>query len=73
MDAPALLRVIEAARTLEVDALWVDAWCYREPPTGYDHGTFVATLSAVAHRVDCVVWLGTAREGALAVYQYRLW
>jgi hypothetical protein len=72
LDAAALRGIIDAARALQVDALWLDAWCFRCGDT-YNHEKFCDELFDVTEGVVGVVWLPRARQGAHGDYQYRLW
>eukprot|EP00325_Prymnesiales_sp_UTEX-LB-985_P033785 CAMPEP_0174738800 /NCGR_PEP_ID=MMETSP1094-20130205/70539_1 /TAXON_ID=156173 /ORGANISM="Chrysochromulina brevifilum, Strain UTEX LB 985" /LENGTH=159 /DNA_ID=CAMNT_0015942283 /DNA_START=428 /DNA_END=904 /DNA_ORIENTATION=- len=40
LDGHALRGVVDAARLLGVDALWLDCWCYRPASAEYDHYDF---------------------------------
>ena len=72
LDGEAFLSAIAAAKRGGLDAVWLDAWCYRF--TGeYDHENFCATLCEVISRVQAVVWLRRSKAAACGTYGYRLW
>ena len=73
LDCEALNGILAAARQLGVDAVWLDAWCYRTHGGEYDHDEFVDLLHAVTEGVVAAVWLPRARRGSRGEYQYRLW
>ena len=73
LDGPALRGVIAAARTLQVDALWMDAWCYRSENGSYDHQDFTRTLRDVIGGIKAVVWLPRSKQSGSSDYAYRLW
>ena len=56
LDGSALRGIVAAARSLKVDGLWLDAWCYRSSGA-YDHSDFCRTLREVSEGVEAVVWL----------------
>ncbi|KAG8460466.1 hypothetical protein KFE25_013116 [Diacronema lutheri] len=73
LDARALAGIVLAAERLRVHAVWLDAWCFRQPGP-YDHRLFVATLSDVVTHMAAVVWLPRSRtDVTLGTYQHRLW
>ena len=55
LDGAALRGIVAAAHSLGVDAIWLDAWCYRAPAGVYDHEDFCKTLSDVIEGVESVV------------------
>ena len=72
LDGEALLSAVAAAKRGGVDAVWLDAWCYRF--TGeYDHEDFCETLGAVLTTIKAVVWLRRSKAAASGTYGYRLW
>ena len=73
LDGPALRGIVAAARRLQVEALWCDKWCYRQPGDEYDHDDFTQTLNAVVGGVEAVVWLPRSKKGSSGQYPYRLW
>ena len=62
MDASALHSIVAAARQLGLDALWLDAWCYRVGESGYVHDDFCRQLHEVVSGVAAVVWLPRSRS-----------
>ena len=72
LDGPALRGIVSAARSLQVDALWLDKWCYRDPGDDYDHDDFTQTLNAVVGGVEAVVWLPRSKKGSSGQYPYRV-
>lgn len=72
LDEAALRSVASVAAAANIDAVWLDAWCYRRPGE-YVHGDFVKTLAAIAECMSCVIWLPRARVHAPPDYQFRLW
>ena len=61
-----------ASESARVDALWVDAWCYRQEGE-YDHMAFCNELSSVMRHVSAIIWLPRSRIDAPPSYQFRLW
>jgi hypothetical protein len=72
LDGEALRGVLDACHALGVDALWLDAWCYRYEGK-YDHAAFCQTLHEVVSNVVGVVWLPRSKRSSLGHYPYRLW
>ena len=72
IDGAALRGIVAAARSLKVDALWLDAWCYHSPGA-YDHADFCRTLRDVAEGVEAVIWLPRSKAGSPGHYAFRLW
>eukprot|EP00966_Prymnesium_polylepis_P147934 3417677-Prymnesium_polylepis.1 len=72
LDGEALLSAIAAAKRGEIDAFWLDAWCYRSVGQ-YNHDDFCETLARVLSRVQAVVWLQRSKAVASGTYGYRLW
>ena len=73
LDGQALRGIVEAATKLRAEAVWLDAWCYREGPDGYEHDDFCETLHGVISGVFAVVWLPRSKVGSRGEYPYRLW
>jgi hypothetical protein len=73
MDASTLLSIVAAAHRLGLDALWLDAWCYRVDESGYVHDDFCRKLHQVVSGVTAVVWLPRSRTISTGQYGYRLW
>ena len=73
LDGAALRGIVAAARSLGVDAVWLDAWCYRSPAGKYEHEDFCKTLQDVVEGVEAVVWLPRSKHGSAGDYAYRLW
>ena len=72
MDGAAFIGILSAAKQIGLEALWLDAWCYRF--TGvYDHADFCTTLHEVMSKIEAVVWLPRTRIGSKGEYAYRLW
>ena len=72
LDVAAFTSAVRMAREAGVEALWLDAWCYRQEGE-YDHASFCAELGAVMRHVGAVIWLPRSRTDALPSYQFRLW
>ena len=72
LDGPAFVGVLAAARSVGLEALWLDAWCYRFVGE-YDHSDFCRTLHVVVTNVAAVVWLPRTRVDSKGEYPYRLW
>ena len=70
LDGCALHGILDAARALSVDAIWLDAWCYRSPTDRYDHEDFCSTLNVVMDGVQAVIWLPRSKRGSSAEYAY---
>ena len=70
LDGAALRGIVSAARSLKVDALWLDAWCYRSCGE-YDHEDFCQTLNDVIEGVEAVIWLPRSKRDSSAEYAYR--
>jgi hypothetical protein len=73
LDGRALRGIVAAARSLKMNAIWLDAWCYRSPNGAYDHEDFTRTLRQVVEGVDACIWLPRSKVGSKAEYAYRLW
>ena len=73
LDGTALRGILAAATTFGAEAIWLDAWCYRNGPEGYDHDDFCSTLQSVLAGVAGVVWLPQTNVGSRGDYPYRLW
>ena len=73
MDVDALESIVSVAEKAGVEALWLDAWCYRSAADVYVHESFCAKLSRVIMRARCVIWLPRSRRDAAPSYQFRLW
>jgi hypothetical protein len=73
LDGSALCGILDAAITFGAEAIWLDAWCYRNGPEGYDHDDFCSTLHSVLAGVAGVVWLPQTNVGSRGDYPYRLW
>mmetsp|Transcript_38088 Transcript_38088/g.99917 ORF Transcript_38088/g.99917 Transcript_38088/m.99917 type:complete len:599 (+) Transcript_38088:61-1857(+) len=72
LDGQALLGAVTAARNAGLDAVWLDAWCYRFDGE-YDHHHFCQTLHSVLAGIEAVVWLPRSKVNATGTYGYRLW
>ncbi|KAL1526357.1 hypothetical protein AB1Y20_015071 [Prymnesium parvum] len=72
IDAEALVGVVEAAKQLDAEGLWLDAWCYRWRGA-YDHDDFCRTLRHVVSTVHGVVWLPRSKRASPGHYAYRMW
>ncbi|KAL1504982.1 hypothetical protein AB1Y20_008748 [Prymnesium parvum] len=72
IDAEALVGVVEAAKQLGAEGLWLDAWCYRSRGA-YDHADFCRTLRHVVATVHGVVWLPRSKRASAGHYAYRMW
>ena len=70
LDDQALLSAIATAKRGGVDALWLDAWCYR-PIGEYNHEDFCETLSKVLSSVKAVVWLQRSKAVASGTCMLR--
>ena len=64
LDGAALRSIVVAARSLEIEAIWLDAWCYRTCTEQYDHEDFCRTLNDVIAGVAAVVWLPQSKLGS---------
>ena len=74
LDGQALRGIVGAARRLQCDAVWLDAWCYRSRAGGeYDHADFCQTLSDVVEGCEAVIWLPRSKSSSTAEYAFRLW
>ena len=56
LDLAAFRAAVSKAQDANVDALWLDGWCYRQDGT-YDHAAFCAELATVMRNVAAVIWL----------------
>lgn len=72
MDVDAFCGAVKKAHEADVDALWLDCWCYRREGA-YEHAAFCAELATVMRHVAAVLWLPRSRTNAPPSYQFRLW
>ena len=72
LEPDAFVAAVSKAREAKVEALWLDAWCYRQEGE-YDHSAFCAELGTVMRHVSAVIWLPRSRTDAPPSYQFRLW
>lgn len=63
IDAEVLLSIAETAKGLGVEALWLDAWCYRCGHV-YVHAHFIRELHKVMSGVSAVVWLPRSKPNS---------
>ena len=54
IDGDTLQSIASAAASLGAEAIWLDVFCYRDGPNGYDHDHFLETLDAVTNGVRSV-------------------
>ena len=72
LDGEALHSVVAAAKELQVEFVWLDAWCYKFIGE-YNHSHFCRTLHAVVSGVVAIVWLPRSKARSRGEYPFRLW